>query len=131
MLEALVKQGDDHTEAAHLLSGEYNAMEMSSLSPASSEDKNVAHIETRYVDDTGQGEPSASISRGMEEDTIPISALGGQIEYRTYQIRWFGLVQLVLLNIIVSWDVSTSSYCRQDVVDYSIKVKFRENIKDT
>jgi hypothetical protein len=27
-------------------------------------------------------------------------------EYRVYKRRWFGLLQLVLLNIIVSWDVS-------------------------
>lgn len=27
-------------------------------------------------------------------------------EYRTYRRRWFGLAQLTLLNIIVSWDVS-------------------------
>ena len=25
--------------------------------------------------------------------------------YRVYKIRWFGLIQLVLLNIVVSWDV--------------------------
>jgi hypothetical protein len=25
--------------------------------------------------------------------------------YKTYKRRWFGLLQLVLLNIIVSWDV--------------------------
>lgn len=29
--------------------------------------------------------------------------------YRTYKRRWFGLLQLVLLNIIVSWDVSLST----------------------
>jgi hypothetical protein len=28
------------------------------------------------------------------------------IVYKVYKRRWFGLVQLVLLNIIVSWDVS-------------------------
>ncbi len=27
-------------------------------------------------------------------------------EYKVYKRRWFGLVQLTLLNIIVSWDVS-------------------------
>lgn len=27
-------------------------------------------------------------------------------EYRTYKRRWFGLVQLTLMNIVVSWDVS-------------------------
>ena len=30
-------------------------------------------------------------------------------EYRVYKRRWFGLVQLILLNIVVSWDVSTLS----------------------
>jgi hypothetical protein len=29
-------------------------------------------------------------------------------EYKTYKRRWFGLLQLVLLNIIVSWDVGNS-----------------------
>ena len=28
--------------------------------------------------------------------------------YRVYKRRWFGLMQLVLMNIIVSWDVSQS-----------------------
>ena len=28
------------------------------------------------------------------------------VQYKVYKRRWFGLVQLVLLNIIVSWDVS-------------------------
>lgn len=27
-------------------------------------------------------------------------------QYRTYKRRWFGLVQLVLMNIVVSWCVS-------------------------
>lgn len=29
-------------------------------------------------------------------------------QYRVYKRRWMGLIQLVLLNIIISWDVSTS-----------------------
>jgi hypothetical protein len=36
-------------------------------------------------------------------------AEGGTHEYRTYKRRWFGLVQLTLMNIIVSWDVSQPS----------------------
>lgn len=32
----------------------------------------------------------------------------GQV-YRTYKRRWFGLVQLVLLNVVVSWDVRFES----------------------
>jgi hypothetical protein len=34
-------------------------------------------------------------------------------EFKVYKRRWFGLVQLVLLNIIVSWDVSDSLGCLQ------------------
>lgn len=34
-----------------------------------------------------------------------------QGEYRVYKRRWFGLVQLVLLNIIISWDVSLPHFC--------------------
>lgn len=33
---------------------------------------------------------------------------GDTTVYKVYKRRWFGLVQLVLLNIIVSWDVSSS-----------------------
>lgn len=32
---------------------------------------------------------------------------GSGVTYKVYKRRWFGLVQLTLLNIIVSWDVST------------------------
>lgn len=30
------------------------------------------------------------------------------VPYRTYKRRWFGLAQLVLMNIVVSWDVRVS-----------------------
>jgi hypothetical protein len=33
-------------------------------------------------------------------------------EYRTYKRRWFGLIQLILLNIVVSWDVRLSGLHR-------------------
>ena len=38
-----------------------------------------------------------------------------QPQYRVYKRRWIGLWQLVLLNIVISWDVSrtiSSFYCR-------------------
>lgn len=31
----------------------------------------------------------------------------GPVVYKVYKRRWFGLAQLVLLNVVVSWDVST------------------------
>ncbi|KAL3423638.1 major facilitator superfamily transporter [Phlyctema vagabunda] len=38
--------------------------------------------------------------RGEDVGTVQV----GQVQYKVYKRRWFGLVQLVLLNIIVSWD---------------------------
>jgi hypothetical protein len=32
--------------------------------------------------------------------------------FKVYKRRWFGLAQLVLLNVVVSWDVSIYSDCR-------------------
>jgi len=43
----------------------------------------------------------AAAADAGEGGTMP-----GTTEYRVYKRRWFGLVQLTLLNIIVSWDVS-------------------------
>lgn len=40
--------------------------------------------------------------RGAEQE--------GERVYRVYKRRWFGLVQLTLMNIVVSWDVSILSY---------------------
>ncbi|KAK3303436.1 uncharacterized protein B0T15DRAFT_274952 [Chaetomium strumarium] len=39
----------------------------------------------------------------VETGTAPTAA-----QYKVYKRRWFGLVQLTLLNIVVSWDVSVS-----------------------
>ena len=42
------------------------------------------------------------------EDEGAIGSVANAVttEYRTYKRRWFGLIQLTLMNIIVSWDVS-------------------------
>ena len=40
---------------------------------------------------------------------------GDGAAYRVYRRRWFGLAQLVLLNIIVSWDVSLAG---DDFISY-------------
>jgi hypothetical protein len=40
-------------------------------------------------------------------ELAPNGAVDGvaPVVYRTYKRRWFGLIQLILLNIVVSWDV--------------------------
>ena len=95
-------------EAVNLLIGHEDDMELSNMTSTSSEDKSdVTRVETRYTDDTEHTGPSTSGAGavGTEDEHARINE-GGRAEYRVYKIRWFGLVQLVLLNIVVSWDVS-------------------------
>lgn len=59
---------------------------------------------TFYVD--GEvGDDNAVLASTNNIDGEEGSIRAGVV-YRTYKRRWFGLVQLTLLNIIVSWDVS-------------------------
>lgn len=48
------------------------------------------------------------LSRTESTFQVTAEANGGgpTVQYRVYKRRWFGLVQLILLNIVVSWDVS-------------------------
>ncbi|KAK7942867.1 major facilitator superfamily transporter [Apiospora aurea] len=56
-------------------------------------------------------------SRGGDGDGDDGSIRAGVV-YRTYKRRWFGLVQLTLLNIIVSWDWITFSPVSQLAATY-------------
>ena len=95
-----------HSETEHLLYSD--PMEMGDMNPQRTrEDKHPSHLEERYTDAQSNGEASGSrISTAGEEEATPIN--GGHREYRVYKIRWFGLTQLILLNIVVSWDVCTN-----------------------
>ncbi|TKW49294.1 Major facilitator superfamily domain-containing protein 7 [Colletotrichum tanaceti] len=62
--------------------------------------------DVRDVDSsTSRDIPAAGATRRLGAADDQNSVLEGTtIEYRTYKRRWFGLAQLTLLNIIVSWD---------------------------
>nr|POE74758.1 major facilitator superfamily domain-containing protein 7-a [Quercus suber] len=74
------------------------------------------------------GEPSASTQVHTAEENEITSSLPeyDSTRYHLYRRRWFGLAQLVLLNIIVSWDwltfaaVSTTSAEYFEVTESSI-----------
>lgn len=88
-------------------------MEMAEVHQAGTGDKGgesqVHHVENRYTDgEPSQMEASRTISRG-DGDEVALADNREHVEYRVYKIRWFGLTQLILLNIVVSWDVSGSS----------------------
>ena len=95
-----------HGEAEHLLS--VDSMEMGDMSPQQTrENKIPSHVEETYTDEQSNGEASGlRFSAAGEEEVAPIN--GAHTEYRVYKVRWFGLSQLILLNIVVSWDVSIS-----------------------
>ena len=101
------EKSQTHNETEHLLC--HDSMEMRDMSPQQTrENKHPSQLEERYTDEQSNGDASGSRPSvaGVDEIASPIN--GGRTEYRVYKIRWFGLTQLILLNIIVSWDVSTS-----------------------
>jgi hypothetical protein len=66
-------------------------------------------IEMDTVTTHATGSEPGSSARGAGRDGAAAEAAVGGIEYKVYKRRWFGLLQLTLLNIIVSWDVSAIS----------------------
>lgn len=74
--------------------------------PSARDDKdgNAVPIEPR---ETGSG---SSAMPGDGDEDVGEGNGGDVVVYKVYKRRWFGLVQLVLLNIIVSWDVSSLLY---------------------
>ncbi len=52
---------------------------------------------------------AAAAGRGVEGGAAAANGViaHGGATYKVYRRRWFGLFQLALLNIIVSWDVSS------------------------
>ncbi len=103
MRKTQVEQNLSDSEAEHLLHKDEDWMEMAGLEhERSGEESQQSHLERIYSD----GEPEATRTRSITEGDEVALANGQHVVYRVYKIRWFGLTQLILLNIIVSWDVS-------------------------
>lgn len=97
------KQNRSDSEAEHLLHKDEDWMEMAGLEhDRSGIESQQSHLERVYSD----GELEATRTRSMPDGDELALANGQHVVYRVYKIRWFGLTQLILLNIIVSWDVS-------------------------
>lgn len=64
-----------------------------------------SRLELRHIDTSWQkmGDPEGSLA--VTQTQTPEQ---GVTVYRVYKRRWFGLVMLMLLNIVVSWAVSWS-----------------------
>lgn len=78
--------------------------EMTDMDHGDGQRKNAAQVQESHREDVGVED---GLSRFMTETENSAAALTpGHVQYKVYKRRWFGLFQLVLLNIIVSWDVS-------------------------
>lgn len=92
-------------EGEHLLPTQDGMSEMENLGPQYG---NLSHMETRFTVEE-QSSPTEGLSGTNSAELLsPMmrrEANGGQVVYKVYKRRWFGLTQLVLLNIVVSWDV--------------------------
>ena len=76
------------------------------MGPATDGDKNLVRVTTSHTDDTTIPESSRDVpTRSRESETAGIIGGDEEVVYKVYKIRWFGLGQLILLNIVVSWDV--------------------------
>ena len=87
-------------EAMRLLSPDEAWTEMADLQQSNAS-KDQSRVATGYTDEEPIEEPSRQDLATI--DNVPTDE---PADYKVYKIRWFGLMQLVLLNIVVSWDVS-------------------------
>ena len=83
-------------------------MEMSTLRSSSAGKEDSTQVQSTYTDHVDRVTSQASTAGPSEIHDEGARLNGEEQEYRVYKIRWFGLLQLVLLNIIVSWDVGRS-----------------------
>ena len=117
-----VEPDSSQAEAMHLLSAD-GWTEMADMDRrADDATKDQSRVETAaYTDEVQHAESSGQSSRAVVVDDASTS--GEQpVEYKVYKIRWFGLMQLVLLNIVVSWDVSTRVFIKRrpsSMISYS------------
>lgn len=100
-------------EAEQLLPMQGGMSEMADLSP---QRESLSRTETGL---TMEEEHHAELSspNSAELPMMAREANGGQVVNRVYKRRWFGLTQLVLLNIVVSWDVrGIFSQCSPNII---------------
>lgn len=123
-----------------LLSADQQATEMTSLADSRAQEQAEAANGTGSpINNNGPGTKSQShvleqlSSTSISQQTpTPESARNedGEVQamlptqYRVYKRRWFGLIQLVLLNTVVSWDVGFSRTIRSAILQ-SANIEFQ------
>ncbi len=96
--------GHTSSEEHLLLQGAGNA-EMTDVEQSDEQGKSAARVQEHYTEGDIGGEDRRSRIITETENAVADPVVG-HVQYKVYKRRWFGLIQLVLLNIIISWDVS-------------------------
>lgn len=99
---------ESQAEAMRLLSSDEAWTEMADLQQSNAS-KDQSRVATGYTDEERIEESSRQDIATV--DNVPTDE---PVDYKVYKIRWFGLMQLVLLNIVVSWDVRCIFYDTTD-----------------
>ena len=86
-----------------LLLGYSEHREMDNLAPEQLQDKGPSQLRVETNESADEQDREQTID-SSGQDTTHLSQQS--MIYKSYKRRWFGLLQLVLLNIVVSWDVS-------------------------
>lgn len=73
-------------------------------SPVSPHQSSTKHDGKFAVTEIHEMEPSTTNASARSHHPLVLPP-AAENAYRTYRRRWFGLIQLILLNIVVSWDV--------------------------
>ncbi|KAI1387448.1 MFS general substrate transporter [Hypoxylon trugodes] len=95
----------------------------SSGSKHSHRSKKSGHLRLASTSTDGDGDDlAAAVTMGRSQEQLDNTSIENgdrsSITYKVYKRRWFGLVQLTLLNIIVSWDWLTFSPVSQNAAVY-------------
>jgi hypothetical protein len=95
---------EDDRESAQSKGNGYDLVHTETLREVTSEDELLPHNQ-RPGHSSGDGDRD---ERALPDNGAPggESAAADGPRFKVYKRRWFGVVQLVLLNTIISWDVS-------------------------
>ncbi|KAL2197855.1 major facilitator superfamily domain-containing protein [Corynascus similis CBS 632.67] len=117
-----VLRGDEASEmektATKSIGGSEAALEFGAV------DRRLIEMDTVTARTTGPapGAPGLVGSKPTETESshhaTPVGTDAVGIEYKAYRRRWFGLLQLTLLNVIVSWDWLTFSPVASHAAQY-------------
>ncbi|KAL8798796.1 MAG: hypothetical protein Q9200_007694, partial [Gallowayella weberi] len=95
---------DDPSVIDHSFRGEQERLLGHDIEFEDMTDRSANNKDPDFMDGEPRDEADPGRVTGVNEASYAVEDGQAPPVYRTYKRRWFGLMQLVLMNIIVSWD---------------------------